>query len=900
MKRMLFVVWAGLVAFGAGAADWNGAYIGGKTAEGKCFYAAGETMTFRLQVGGIAALPAGDWQIKWTRTGDDGVTQSGTAPVSLSEPCEVTTSLDRPGFVRIQASVVGAPAAVRFDGGAGVDFANIVADQGEPADFEGFWRSQLAALGRVAADPQLTELASPKAGVRLYTFRLGCVGGKPATGYLSVPAAEGTYPARLLFYGYNQSWTADVLKAPKAGDLATGEIQLRVNAHGLELDREDAYYAAAKAAVSWGTNFHGWNPAENEEPETSYYLNMILRDVRAAQYAQTLAKWNGRDLVVDGGSQGAFQSVLVASLCPQVSAAQVHINWMCDLRGKEFGGRLASEFQPPYRPGLDYFDEVFHARRINSSCYVNVTRAGLGDYISPPTGIACLYNALRCRKRIVFVQNAEHSWTTSAPGNPSFVFQAEKPAAPGPEVDWRDLRVGSCTVADGTNFTNEQVTVTIADVGAYGQSGERLRLTVRNAAGVVVATVEKPLVGAGVYAFDTAEAEESGIVPGGAYSYDVSPVSAAGVPLVRKGVCEGVFKTGRTKAAFYAHAATDETMGGDWREKPSVVDGAYRITRDSAGIEFGLSDPRSGVVRVLSRVRIEGGLTAKDLSALAAQLAAERVRAALVLVDGPVSYWALPVRVGGSYDFLRLFGMENPEEGETYEILVETDTSTTPPVVGYRVGPVGGERTLLADADGRTAFPLDGEAAPITAVKYGGRLSLETLDGEREDAAPYAVDGANLELNTNVRLDPAELAPGAYSLVDGGFRFRWDDTTRYMVHDAATGTFVVSDQAPANGVSGFENYVLGLDAADATSAPALDLALSPAAVELTLRQRNGAALVPRTVPGAGVVYRFERADNVGFVGAQTTEERQPELSIPRKGEAGFYRARIVVREDERQ
>jgi len=106
MKLPIVVLIVGLAARCV-AGGWGGAYIGGETAEGKCFYEAGETMTFRLNVGGLAALPEGTWTLRWTRTGDDGVTQTGSAPVSLSEPCVVTTSLDRPGFVRIQASIDG-------------------------------------------------------------------------------------------------------------------------------------------------------------------------------------------------------------------------------------------------------------------------------------------------------------------------------------------------------------------------------------------------------------------------------------------------------------------------------------------------------------------------------------------------------------------------------------------------------------------------------------------------------------------------------------------------------------------------------------------------------------------------------------------------------------------------
>jgi len=426
-------------AVSSDVASWHGAYIGGDTAEDKMFYAVGETMTFRLRVGGVEKLPPGEWKIRWRRTGDDGVTESGAEPVSLGNPCEIRTSLDRPGFVRLQASIDGAPDAVRFDGGAGADFGGIVSRTDEPADFDAFWRRQLSALDQVPIAPKLTEVPSPRPDVRLFAFELGCTGGRPSTGYLSVPTAEGPFPVRLFFFGYNHSWTKAVHSPPRADELSAKEIRLRVSAHGLALGRDEAYYAAAKASVAYGDHFQGWNPAENERPETCYFLNMILRDVRAAQYAATLEKWNGRDLAVEGGSQGAFQAVLVAALCPRVSSASVFINWFCDLGGRASGGRLASEFEPEYRRGLAYFDEAFHARRIGRSAFVNVTYAALGDYVSPPTGIACFYNALRCRKRICWRQNAEHLWQSPAPNQAMCVFSDEpragarllEPLAPG-------------------------------------------------------------------------------------------------------------------------------------------------------------------------------------------------------------------------------------------------------------------------------------------------------------------------------------------------------------------------------------------------------------------------------------------------------------------------------------
>lgn len=892
MRGMTVSVLAGLAALGAGAAGWDGAYLGGRTAEDKCFYAAGETMTFRLQVGGIAELPAGSWTIAWTRTGDDGVTQSGTAPVSLSAPCEITTSLDRPGFVRLEAHVVGAPDAVRFDGGAGVDFAGIVANQGEPSDFEGFWRHQLAGLARVPMDPEAVEITSPKAGVKLYRVRLGCVGGKPATGYLSVPEGEGPYVAQLVFYGYNESWSEGALNPPSAGIIAANSIQFRVNAHGLELGREASYYAAAREAVSFGANGHGWNPADNAAPETCYFLNMALRGVRAAEYVQTLPKWNGRDLYVTGGSQGALQSVLVASLCPKVSRADVNINWLCDLRGKAFGGRLASEFQPEYRPGLDYFDEVFHARRIGAACAVYVSQAGLGDYTSPPSGIACFYNALRCKKSITFKQNAEHGWTTSDPTTPTYAFSAPAREDPGPDVDWRDLSLGSCAAAEGFNFADERFDVEIDDLGAYGGTAARLKLTLTDARGTTT-TADRPIGSEKSFSFDVP------LRPGGSYSYALTVVDEGGQPLARHNLAAGEFLAGRREVSFYAHAATDEAAGGAWTEKPPVAGGRYRL---ASGAVFGIDDRRAGIVRTVSRLSTDGSYREADLPALRAELEDGGQRFGVALLDdGRNDVWALLLRTADGVDVKRLAGAENAEEtfGEI-EVVVETDTAASPALVSCQVGPVGGPYVRLSDADGRQWFELAaGSPAGVSALTYRGKASLASLDGERDDAAAYAVEGDTLSLRTNVRLDPSDLADGSYGVTDNGYRFRWRDTDAFMTYDAASGRAVVSRTPPANGLDGFASYVLDLEPADAKSVPVLDIENGGEGLfRLTLRNGgNGQVLAPRSVPGVSVAYELERSPELPFSATSVLKGSGPEFQVPGGGDKEFFRARAVVEEE---
>lgn len=73
--------------------------------------------------------------------------------------------------------------------------------------------------------------------------------------------------------------------------------------------------------------------------------------------------------------------------------------------------------RPRPRPGLRegvlraYFDAVFAARRVR--CPVEIRRAGLGDYVSPPSSLAVLYNALDVPKTITWNQGWTHGWSPS-------------------------------------------------------------------------------------------------------------------------------------------------------------------------------------------------------------------------------------------------------------------------------------------------------------------------------------------------------------------------------------------------------------------------------------------------------------------------------------------------------
>ena len=68
-------------------------------------------------------------------------------------------------------------------------------------------------------------------------------------------------------------------------------------------------------------------------------------------------------------------------------------------------GRQVEGFQVHLGGGLG-LDPKF-GRKLRAH---KVTSAGLGDYVCPPSGLAMLWNALKCPKKIVWVQGSQHGY----------------------------------------------------------------------------------------------------------------------------------------------------------------------------------------------------------------------------------------------------------------------------------------------------------------------------------------------------------------------------------------------------------------------------------------------------------------------------------------------------------
>ncbi len=379
-------------------------------------YQVNEKMTLTIAVDLDGQTLPGDHFIDWKTSSDDGVSAHGRVNLS-KQPVVVQASMSRPGFVRLQTELVdangvaleqdnwerpGRRVKIGFDGGAGAAVDQIQQAVPAPDDFVAFWERQRARLDAVPMKSLVTPVESKSPDFDTFAVKVDCVGPRPVTAYLTIPsgAKEHSLPARVTFFGYGVG-----KHFPQSG--TKGEITLTVNAHGFDLAQEEAYYSKFSNSIRSNGEIYGFDPKQNSDPEAAYFNGMAMRAMRSLEFVKSLPQWDGKTLIVNGGSQGGLQSVWAAALDHDVSLCKVSIIWCANLAGESHDGRLGG-WQPTWVPELAYYDVVNHAKYIR--CAVDITRAALGDYTSPPSGLAAFYNNLNVAKKIFWVQGSTHGY----------------------------------------------------------------------------------------------------------------------------------------------------------------------------------------------------------------------------------------------------------------------------------------------------------------------------------------------------------------------------------------------------------------------------------------------------------------------------------------------------------
>lgn len=275
-----------------------------------------------------------------------------------------------------------------------------------PDDFLKFWETTLANARQTPLNPTMTllpERCTETSNVYEVSFQTKAWGGR-MFGILSVPKAEGTYPALLRVPGAGVR--------PYSGDtyLAPGKvIVLEVGIHGIPVTMQQSVYDNLAAGALNGY----WNFCRDNRDQ-NYYNRVIVGALRAVDFICSLPQFNGKALGVTGSSQGGALSVITAALDSRVTFFGAVHPALCDHEAflkKRAGGWPHYYYQvaPTDKElkALRYYDTANFARCLKATGWFSW---GYNDEVCPPTSMYAAYNVVTAPKELHLYLETGHYW----------------------------------------------------------------------------------------------------------------------------------------------------------------------------------------------------------------------------------------------------------------------------------------------------------------------------------------------------------------------------------------------------------------------------------------------------------------------------------------------------------
>ena len=282
-----------------------------------------------------------------------------------------------------------------------------------PSDFDAFWKANLeeARQTPVSVTCKLVEKYTTNE-FDCYLLKIKTDRRHSIYGYLTKPKAEGKYPVVLCPPGAG----IKTIKEPMRNTYyaKNGVIRLEIEIHGLNPEMTDTQFKEITTAFDYENGYLS-NGLDNKD---NYYMKHVyVACVRAIDYLCSLPEWDGRNVFVQGGSQGGALSLITAGLDPRVTACVANHPALADMAGyldNRAGGyphfnRLNNMLTPEKVATMAYYDVVNFARRITCPVYLTW---GYNDNVCPPTTSYIVWNIITAPKESLITPVNEH-WTSS-------------------------------------------------------------------------------------------------------------------------------------------------------------------------------------------------------------------------------------------------------------------------------------------------------------------------------------------------------------------------------------------------------------------------------------------------------------------------------------------------------
>jgi len=298
-----------------------------------------------------------------------------------------------------------------------------------PKDFEQFWQKALREARKIPFEPEYRDIpdaTNAQFVTKLVRVRVGK--NKWMQGYLTMPIANSQ-----LLKANNQKYPI-VLCPPGAGSQKIypsdyfpqqGCIYLKIEIHDNDQLLPDAEYNAMRQKKCDGYMRRGM-----ASKDTYYYKDVYVGCARMVDFLCSLPEWDGKNVIVTGGSQGGALTIITAALNEKVTMCAPFYPALCDLTGflhNRAGGwpkffaeqsvPRAERFSGFYNDGktdipneqavetLQYFDVVNFARILKVPTFMSW---GYNDDTCSPTSVWAAWNEIQAPKEKDITPSSGH------------------------------------------------------------------------------------------------------------------------------------------------------------------------------------------------------------------------------------------------------------------------------------------------------------------------------------------------------------------------------------------------------------------------------------------------------------------------------------------------------------
>ena len=286
----------------------------------------------------------------------------------------------------------------------------------EPADFTDFWNKNISDMR------QFPLTYTKEKAVEYCTDKIDC--------YLVKVTLNSRQQAvyAYLFYPKNaQKASCPVVLCPPGAGIKTikeplrhkyyaenGCIRMEMEIHGLDPRLPKETFDDMARAFNGRENGYLYNGLESRD---RYYMKRVyLSLIRCIDLLTSLPEWDGRNVIVQGGSQGGALALVAAGLDSRVTQCIVNHPALSDMAAYSAGrtggyphfNKVDGMFTEENMRTMAYYDVVNFARHVTADTYMTW---GYNDNTCPPTTSYAVWNTLTCPKESLITPINEH-WTS--------------------------------------------------------------------------------------------------------------------------------------------------------------------------------------------------------------------------------------------------------------------------------------------------------------------------------------------------------------------------------------------------------------------------------------------------------------------------------------------------------